>query len=54
VFADESIPVLEEEGNRLETVGYETGVGIFWKGRHTEMETRKDDSPERRFFTDKR
>src|SRR2546422_9946856 len=54
VFSDESIPVLEEEGNRLETVGDETGVGVFWKGRHTQMETRKDDSPERRFFTDKR
>jgi hypothetical protein len=32
VFSDESIPVLEEEGNRLETVGDETGVGVFWKG----------------------
>jgi len=50
VFADESIPVLEEEGNRLEMVGDETGVGVFWKGRHTQMETRKDDSPKRRFF----
>jgi hypothetical protein len=34
VFSDESIPVLEEERNRLETVGDETGVGVFWKGRH--------------------
>jgi hypothetical protein len=32
VFSDESIPILEEEGNRLETVRDETGVGVFWKG----------------------
>jgi hypothetical protein len=34
VFADESIPVLEEEGNRLKMARDETGVGVFWKGGH--------------------
>ncbi len=34
VFSDESIPVLDEEGNRLEMVGDETGVGVFGKGGH--------------------
>jgi hypothetical protein len=39
VFSDESIPVLKEEENRLETVGDKTGVGVFWQSRHTQIET---------------
>src|SRR5439155_23185913 len=34
VFSDESILVLEEWGNHLETVEDATGDGVFWKDRH--------------------